>query len=139
MRYMTRSCLQSLKLFSSGETTLKVQPMSYWSSPTTRTSSTSSPQNSSPDDKSDGWSTSLGSTPSSAIGQDTLAPSQMPSHARKMCTPRGDNVYALATPHNFQLMFKPSQLLRAIVLDSAALLISIKQGLATDPVAQNHF
>ena len=35
-------------------------------------------------------------------------------------------------------MFKPSQLLRAVVLDSAALLVSIKQGLATDPIAQAH-
>ncbi len=53
--------------------------------------------------------------------------------------PQSDNVYALANPHNFQSMFKPGQLLWAIILDSAALLISIKQGLATDPVAQNHF
>src|SRR6266481_2133001 len=48
-------------------------------------------------------------------------------------------LYALANPHNFQLMFKPGQLLWAIILDLAALLISIKQGLATDPVTQNHF
>jgi len=33
-------------------------------------------------------------------------------------------------------MFKPGQLLRAVVLDSASLLISIKQGLGTDPFAQ---
>ena len=52
--------------------------------------------------------------------------------------PRGDNVYALANPHNFQSMFKPGQLLRAIVLDSAALLMSIKQGLATDLITQAH-
>jgi len=52
--------------------------------------------------------------------------------------PWGDNVYALANPHNFQSMFKPSQLLRAVVLDSAALLVSIKHGLATDPIAQEH-
>ena len=52
--------------------------------------------------------------------------------------PHGDNVYALANPHNFQLMFKPGQLLRAVVLDSAVLLVSIKQGLATDPIAQAH-
>ena len=52
--------------------------------------------------------------------------------------PRGDNVYALANPHNFQSMFKPGQLLRAIVLDSAVLLVSINQGLATDPIAQAH-
>ena len=52
--------------------------------------------------------------------------------------PRGDNVYALANPHNFQSMFKPGQLLRAVVLDSAVLLMSIKQGLATDPIAQAH-
>ena len=36
-------------------------------------------------------------------------------------------------------MFKPGQLLQAIILDSAVLLISIKQGLATDPIAQAHF
>ena len=35
-------------------------------------------------------------------------------------------------------MFKPDQLLQAIILDSVALLISIKQGLATDPIAQVH-
>ena len=69
--------------------------------------------------------------------------------------PRGDNVYVLANPHNFQSMFKPGQLHRAIVLDSAALLVSIKQGLAIvldsaallvsikqglamDPIAQVH-
>ena len=52
--------------------------------------------------------------------------------------PCGDNVYALANPHNFQSMFKPGQLLWAVVLDSAALLMSIKQGLAMDPIAQAH-
>ena len=52
--------------------------------------------------------------------------------------PHGDNVYALANPHNFQSMFKPGQLLWAIVLDSAMLLVSIKQGLATDLIAQAH-
>ena len=52
--------------------------------------------------------------------------------------PCGDNVYALANPHNFQSMFKPGQLLRAIVLDSTALLVSIKQGLAMDLIAQAH-
>ena len=36
-------------------------------------------------------------------------------------------------------MFRPGQLLHAVVLDSAALLISIKQGLAMDPIAQEHF
>ena len=35
-------------------------------------------------------------------------------------------------------MFKPGQLLRAVVLDSAVLLVSIKQGLATDPIAEAH-
>jgi len=35
-------------------------------------------------------------------------------------------------------MFKPGQLLQAMVLDSAALLVSIKHGLATDPIAQEH-
>jgi len=39
--------------------------------------------------------------------------------------PRGENTYALANPHNFQSMFKAGQLLCAIVLDSASLLISI--------------
>ena len=39
--------------------------------------------------------------------------------------PRGENAYVLANPHNFQSMFKAGQLLRAIVLDSASLLISI--------------
>ena len=52
--------------------------------------------------------------------------------------PRGDNVYALANPHNFQSMFKLSQLLRAVVLDSTMLLVSIKQGFAMDPIAQAH-
>ena len=52
--------------------------------------------------------------------------------------PRGENVYALANPHNFHLMFKPGQLLRAIVLNSASLLVSIKHGLVTDPFAQAH-
>ena len=46
-------------------------------------------------------------------------------------------MYALANPHNCQSMFKPGQLLEAMVLDSAALLISIKQGLATNPI-QTH-
>ena len=36
-------------------------------------------------------------------------------------------------------MFKPRQLLWAVVLNSAALLISIRQGLAMDPIAQEHF
>ena len=44
----------------------------------------------------------------------------------------------LANPHNFQSMFKAGQLLRAIVLDSASLLISIRHGLHTDPIAQSH-
>ena len=35
-------------------------------------------------------------------------------------------------------MFKPSQLLQALILNMASLLISIKQGLATNPVAQAH-
>ena len=52
--------------------------------------------------------------------------------------PRGENVYALANPHNFHSMFKPGQLLRAVVLDSASLLVSIKHGLVTDPFAQAH-
>ena len=52
--------------------------------------------------------------------------------------PRGENVYALANPHNFHLMFKPGQLLQAIVLNSASLLVSIKHGLVTDPFTQAH-
>jgi len=39
--------------------------------------------------------------------------------------PRGENAYALANPHNFQSMFKAGQLLHAIILDSASLLVSI--------------
>jgi len=35
-------------------------------------------------------------------------------------------------------MFKAGQLLRAIVLDSASLLVSIRYGLQTDPIAQSH-
>ena len=35
-------------------------------------------------------------------------------------------------------MFKPSQLLQAMVLDSVMLLVSIKQGLVTDPIAWVH-
>ena len=53
--------------------------------------------------------------------------------------PQGDNIHVLANPHNYQAMFKPNQLLQAIILDSAVLLISIKQGLAADPIAQVHF
>jgi len=52
--------------------------------------------------------------------------------------PHGENAYALANPHNFQSMFKAGQLLRAIVLDSASLLISIRHGLQADPIAQSH-
>jgi len=37
----------------------------------------------------------------------------------------GTKPYALANPHNFQSMFKAGQLLQAIILDSASLLISI--------------
>src|SRR5882724_8444526 len=43
--------------------------------------------------------------------------------------PHGENAYALANPHNFQSMFKAGQLLHAIVLDSASLLVSIRHGL----------
>src|SRR5882724_1250838 len=39
--------------------------------------------------------------------------------------PHGENSYTLANPHNFQSMFKAGQLLCAIVLDSASLLVSI--------------
>ena len=52
--------------------------------------------------------------------------------------PWGHNVYVLANPHNFQSMFKPGQLLWAVVLDSATFLMSIKQGLAPDLIAQAH-
>ena len=52
--------------------------------------------------------------------------------------PRGENVYALANPHDFHSVFKPGQLLRAVVLDLASLLISIKHGLVTNPFAQAH-
>src|SRR5882672_8670886 len=52
--------------------------------------------------------------------------------------PRGENAYALANPHNFQSIFKAGQLLRAIVLDSASLLVSIRHGLQNDPIAQSH-
>ena len=51
----------------------------------------------------------------------------------------GSSNYAEANPHNFQTMFKTGQLLlRAIVLDSASLLSSIKQGIRSDPFAQTH-
>jgi len=39
--------------------------------------------------------------------------------------PGGEHAYALANPHNFQSMFKVGQLLCAIILDSASLLVSI--------------
>src|SRR5882672_1487163 len=35
-------------------------------------------------------------------------------------------------------MFKAGQLLRAIVLDSTSLLVSIRHGLQKDPIAQSH-
>ena len=47
-------------------------------------------------------------------------------------------MYALANPHNFHSMFTPGQLLRAVVLDSASLLILIKHGLLTNPFTQAH-
>ena len=49
-----------------------------------------------------------------------------------------DNAYVLANPHNFQSMFKAGQLLHAIILDFASLLVSIQHGLQTDPIAQSH-
>src|SRR5882724_230173 len=52
--------------------------------------------------------------------------------------PRGEDAYALANPHNFQSMFKAGQLLRAIILDSASLLVSIHHGLQTDLISQSH-
>jgi len=51
----------------------------------------------------------------------------------------GDGLYASANPHNYVQMFKPGQILRAVLLDAAALLSSIKQGLRTDPEAAKHF
>ena len=39
--------------------------------------------------------------------------------------PHGENAYTLANLHNFQSMFKAGQLLQAIILDSASLLLSI--------------
>ena len=47
-------------------------------------------------------------------------------------------MFVLANPYNFLSMFKPGQLLWAMVLDSAALLVSIKQGLVTDLITQAH-
>src|SRR5882724_6207228 len=35
-------------------------------------------------------------------------------------------------------MFKAGQFMHAIVLDSASLLVSIRHGLQTDPIAQSH-
>src|SRR5882724_2805596 len=52
--------------------------------------------------------------------------------------PWGENAYTLADPHNFQSMFKAGQLLCAIILNSASLLVSIRHGLQTDPIAQSH-
>src|SRR5882724_304787 len=52
--------------------------------------------------------------------------------------PHGENAYALANLHNFQSMFKAGQLLCAIVLDSASLLVSIQHGLQADLIAQSH-
>src|SRR5882672_9513528 len=52
--------------------------------------------------------------------------------------PRGENAYALANPHNFQSMFKAGQLLCAIILNSASLLVSIHHGLQTNLIAQSH-
>src|SRR5882724_952080 len=52
--------------------------------------------------------------------------------------PCGENAYALANPHNFQSMFKAGQLLCAIFLDSASLLVSIRHGLQTDLITQSH-
>src|SRR5882724_1137806 len=52
--------------------------------------------------------------------------------------PWGENAYALASPHNFQSMFKAGKVLWPIVLDSVSLLIPIHHGLKTDPIAQLH-
>src|SRR5882672_9630760 len=46
--------------------------------------------------------------------------------------PQGENAYALANPHNFQSMFKAGQLLRAIVLNSVSLLVSICRSVGHD-------
>ena len=53
--------------------------------------------------------------------------------------PCGVNAYALDNPHNFQSRVKPSKLFWAVALDSAALLVSIKQSLVTDLTDQAHF
>jgi len=58
--------------------------------------------------------------------------------SRRCLSSRRENAYALANPHNFQSMFKAGQLLHAIVLDSASLLISICHGLQNDPIVQSH-
>jgi len=52
--------------------------------------------------------------------------------------PHGEDAYALANPHNFQSMFKAGQLLHAIVLNSASLLVSIQHGHQINPIAQSH-
>src|SRR5882724_11278422 len=52
--------------------------------------------------------------------------------------PHGYNAYVLANPHNFQSMSKAGQLLHAIVLNSASLLVSIQHGLHDDPIMQSH-
>src|SRR5467141_4145866 len=51
--------------------------------------------------------------------------------------PQGENAYMLANPHNIQSMFKAGQLLWEIILNSVSLL-SIHQGLQTDPIAHSH-
>ena len=53
--------------------------------------------------------------------------------------PCGVNANVLDNPHNFQSRVKPSKLFWAVALDSAALLVSIKQSLVTDPTDQAHF
>src|SRR5882724_4285586 len=50
----------------------------------------------------------------------------------------GENAYTLVNLHNFQSMFKAGQLLQAIILNSASLLISIWHGLQTDLTTQSH-
>src|SRR5882724_12954603 len=52
--------------------------------------------------------------------------------------PCGENAYTLANPHILQSMFMAGQLLHAIVLNSASLLISIQHGLHTNLITQSH-
>jgi hypothetical protein len=48
----------------------------------------------------------------------------------------GDEAYALANPQNFQSVFRTEQLLAAIILDSASVIIAIRHALKDDTFAQ---